>query len=63
MPIYARIYFQSKNEISDKLMRNDFNAISIRNTARDVADKIYGRRFYPHTQTRGEFLIDGRLTM
>lgn len=28
MAIYARACFQSKNEISDKLMRNDFNAIS-----------------------------------
>lgn len=32
MPIYAGTCFQSKNEISDKLMRNDFNVISIRNT-------------------------------
>lgn len=30
MPIWIRrgLCFQSKNEISDKLMRNDFNAIS-----------------------------------
>lgn len=31
MAIYARACFQSKNEISDKLMRTDFNVISPHN--------------------------------
>lgn len=31
MAIYTRACFQNKNEISDKLMRTDFNAISPRN--------------------------------